>query len=349
MEQEAYDTEILWCPFPYVTEGQDFRQDTMEVIDGFEKMMEFNARYETNFRMGLVKLWLPQGEAFDKDRAHICRMGAAVDMIGYHYVHSRVLPVGNFTTTDDKDWMGVPVDVENHSERKFIANQYLSKEGYMLRDYCMRTIRQRIRKVFLEEGVVLSDWMEAKDEQLLTAPGYWKRDKFMFYDAPSGAPFNTVMLERANLRVLFGKTSSGKKTLPAITGFKFGMMNVGSATVGRLNLTKMAPQRPGVRVKEVEIPTGYQSFPELAMTRFDQERGERLNETRIVIPKDEDEAPPVRQVMSAPTTKKQVIPAPRTVTIHIPSRDIAAKKAEEEEIIRKERERIVAEREAEKR
>jgi len=40
MEHEAYNTEILWCPFPYDTEGQDFRQDCMEVIDGFEKLME---------------------------------------------------------------------------------------------------------------------------------------------------------------------------------------------------------------------------------------------------------------------------------------------------------------------
>ena len=157
MDQADYDTEILWCPYPNVIDGQDFRQDTMEVIDGFEKMMEFNARYETDFRMGLAKLWLPKGRAFDKDRAYICRMGAAVDMIGYHYVHSRVLPLGNFTTTDDKNRRGVMVDVENHSERKFVADQYLSEEGYMLTDYGMRTIRQRIRKVFLEEGVVPSD------------------------------------------------------------------------------------------------------------------------------------------------------------------------------------------------
>jgi len=100
MEQEACSTEILWCPFPYDTKDQDFRQDCMEVIDGFEKMMEFNARYDTDFKMGLAKLWLPRGQAFDKTRAYICRMGVAVDMIGYHYVHSRVLPLGNFTTTD---------------------------------------------------------------------------------------------------------------------------------------------------------------------------------------------------------------------------------------------------------
>ena len=128
----------------------------------------------------------------------------------------------------------------------------------------MRTIRQRIRKVFLKEGVVPSDWMKAKDDRLIKAPGYWKGDKFVFYDAPSGTPFSTVMMERANLRVLFSK-GSGKNTLPAITGFKFGMMNVGSATVERQNLTKMAVQRPGIRVKETVIPAGYVSFPELAM------------------------------------------------------------------------------------
>ena len=81
--------------------------------------------------------------------------------------------------------MGVSVDVENHSERKFIADQYLSEEGYMLRDYCMRTIRQKIRKVFLREGVVPRDWMEAKNEQLIKTPGYWKGDEFRFYEAPS--------------------------------------------------------------------------------------------------------------------------------------------------------------------
>jgi len=88
MEQGATGSEILWCPFPVNTENEDFRQDCMEVIDGYEKLMEFNARYDTNFRMGLAKLWLPRGKLFDKTRAHICRMGAAVDIVGYHYSQS---------------------------------------------------------------------------------------------------------------------------------------------------------------------------------------------------------------------------------------------------------------------
>jgi len=42
-------------------------------------------------------------------------------------------------------------------------------------------------------------------------------------------------------------------------------MNVGSATVEREILAKKAVPRPGVRVNEKAIPTGYKPFPELAM------------------------------------------------------------------------------------
>jgi len=79
----------------------------------------------------------------------------------------------------------------------------------------MRKIRQSIREVFLEEGVMPSDWMKATDEQLIKAPGYWKGDKFIHYETPSGAPFNTVLMERANLRVRYGENNSGKNILPA--------------------------------------------------------------------------------------------------------------------------------------
>jgi len=146
MEQEAFGGEILWCPFPYDTENEDFRQDFMEVIDRYEKLMEFNARYDTTFRMGLAKLWLPRGQKFDKTRTYICRMGAGVDMIGYFNAQKRVLAFGNFTTTNNVNRLGEPVDVENHGERKYVAEEYLDKEGYRLKDYCLRTIRRISRQ-----------------------------------------------------------------------------------------------------------------------------------------------------------------------------------------------------------
>jgi hypothetical protein len=49
----------------------------------------------------------------------------------------------------------------------------------------------------------------------------------------------------------------------------------------------------GVGVKDTMIPAGYKFFPDVAMTRFDQEKGERLNEKKNIIPQDEDSTLPV--------------------------------------------------------
>jgi len=135
MEQEATGGQFLWCPCPENAVEDDFRQDCMEVIDGFEKLEEFNARYDMSFRMGLAKLWLPLGENYDMERVYICRMSAAMDMVGYYYTQCRVLALGNFTTTTEANRMGEVVDVENHGDRKFVTVEYLDKEGYRLKDY----------------------------------------------------------------------------------------------------------------------------------------------------------------------------------------------------------------------
>jgi len=203
MEQEATGGEILWCPCPEDVEEDDFRQDCLEVIDGFEKLEEFNARYDMSFRMGLAKLWLPRGQDYDKTRVYICRMNAAMDMVGYYYAQCRVLSLGNFTTTTEANRMGVAINVENHSDRKFVAEEYLDKEGYRLKDYCLRTIRQRIRKLFLQEGVEPASWTEDKAKGLVKAPGYKKGTTFKFYDAPTGAPFKEMIRERATIRTEF--------------------------------------------------------------------------------------------------------------------------------------------------
>jgi len=143
------------------------------------------------------------------------------------------------------------------------------------------------------EGVEPDNWVENKVKGMIKAPGYKKGTVFKFYDAPTGAPFKQLMRERANIRTRFALENSKKKTLPKLGGFKFGMMNFGSATVERMDMSKMAKVPPGNGVKEELIPPGYKSFPELAMTRFDQERGEHLDVERIVIPKNVRQDVPV--------------------------------------------------------
>jgi hypothetical protein len=162
VEQDEIDAQILWCPCPRNAVEADFRQDAQEVLDGFEKLEEFNNRYSMRFSMGLAKLWLPRGEEWDVERVYICRLSTALDMIGYFYANCRVLALGNFTTTTDERSPGEVVDVENHGDRKFVAREYLDRTGYRLKDYNLRTVRQRVRKLFLTERVQPEDWLEEK-------------------------------------------------------------------------------------------------------------------------------------------------------------------------------------------
>ncbi len=92
-------------------------------------------------------------------------------MIGYYYIQCRVLALNNFTTTDDPRKGGAAVDVECHGDRMFVEEEYLESSGYKLRDYCLRTVRQRIRKLLCDEGVEPEDWSESKAAGLIRAPG----------------------------------------------------------------------------------------------------------------------------------------------------------------------------------
>jgi len=86
-------------------------------------------------------------------------------------------------------------------------------------------------------------------------------------------------------------------------------------------------------------------FPELVMIRYDQERGINLDKDWVIIPK----IAQVRQVAPVEVKKKKVM------TILVPSWELSAKKAAEEELARmkaiqeEEFSRLKAEREAEKR
>jgi hypothetical protein len=192
-------------------------------------------------------------------------------MVGYYYTQCQVLALGNFTTTTETNRMEEVIDVENHSDRKFVAEEYLDKEGYRLKDYCLQIIRQRIRKLFLQEGVEPVNWSEDKTKGLVKAPGYKKGLAFKFYDAPTGAPFKEMIREWANIRTEFSLNKDARKTLPILGGFKFGMMNFGSESVRRMDMSKMARVLPGNSVKEEMLSPNYTSFPELMMIRYDQE------------------------------------------------------------------------------
>jgi len=277
--------EILWSPCPEDATEADFRQDCLEVLDGFEKMEEFNVRYQMSFRMGIAKMWLPRGQDYERTRVYLCRLNAGLDMIGYYYAQCRVLTLGNFTTSDGHNKMGVAVDVENHNDRVFISEEYLEKDGYKLVDYCLRTIRQRIRKLFATEGVEPVNWSKDKSKGMIKAPGFKNGARYRFYDAPQGAPFKDLIKERATIRTEFSRNRSARKNLPVLGAIKFGMMNFMLNNVRQLDMSRAAKVLTGNGVKESLLPQGYKSLPDVAMIRFDQERGEQLDKEKVRIPK----------------------------------------------------------------
>ena len=171
VEMDAEGGDILWCPSTDKVECADYRQDALEVLDACEKIEEFNLVHGTKFRLGLAKVWLPVGKEFERERVYCCRLGAALDVIGFHYVQCRVLSLGVFTTTDDPQKGGEVVDVQYQGDIRFREDAYLDKSGYRLRDYCYRTVRQRIRKLLGEEGVEPKDWSESRAAGFIKAPG----------------------------------------------------------------------------------------------------------------------------------------------------------------------------------
>jgi hypothetical protein len=78
---------------------------------------------------------------------------------------------------------------------------------------------------------------------------------------------------------------AARKNLLILGGVKFGMKNFGSESVRKLDMSKMARVLPGNGVKAEILSPNYTSFPELAMIRYDQERGLNLDMDRVIIPK----------------------------------------------------------------
>ena len=91
---EADYGEILWIPCPTDYEEADYKRDSREILDCVEKVAEFNARYETRFKLGFGKMWLPMGVEYEKERVYLTNLNACLDVIGFYYQECRVLDLG---------------------------------------------------------------------------------------------------------------------------------------------------------------------------------------------------------------------------------------------------------------
>jgi len=190
-----------------------------------------------------------------------------------------------FTTTDDRQKGGEVVDVQCHGDMLFREETYLDASGYKLKDYCLRTVRQRIRKLLGDEGVEPKDWNESRAAGLIRAPGDKRGTGFRIFDAPRGSPLKSMILERARIRVEFSKDKTARKDLPQLGAMKFGMFNYTSGNVKPQDLSRTAKTTLGNGVRESILPPDYVAFPDEAMTRFQQERGLLKHREVVKVPR----------------------------------------------------------------
>ena len=156
----------------------------------------------------------------------------------------------------------------------FADVEYFEKWGFKLTDYCLRTIRQRIKKLLGDEGVEPTDWAGLVSDGLLRAPGRYTENGHVQFEPPQDAPLKNKILLRAEIRADFSLDKNARKNLPALPGLHFDMINFSAPGVGADQVSKNMRVYKGNGVKTTVLSVNMQFIPERALLRFDQERGQ---------------------------------------------------------------------------
>ena len=269
---KADNGEILWIPCPISYDKADYKRDSLELLDGVEKVSEFNARYGTHFRMGFAKMWLPMGGIYVKERVYLSNLNACIDVIGFHYAQCRVLNLGVFTTSTDKRKYKIPVDISGSENLMFADVEYFDKWGFKLIDYCYRTIRQRIKKLLGEEGVEPTNWDMLVKDRYVRAPGRYTETGRELFTPPQGAPLKKTILLRAEIRAEFSQNKDARKNLPALPAMSFNMIKFSAPEMGADEVCKNMWVYRGNGVRTNILSSNSDFIPQRALIRFDQER-----------------------------------------------------------------------------
>jgi len=268
--------DILWIPCPMNYKEADYKRDSWEILDCLEKVSEYNERYGTEFKLGFGKMWLPIGEEYVKERVYLANLSACLDVISYHYAQCRVINLGIYTTSTDRKRFNIPVGISGLDNLLFADNEYFERHGFQPTDYCLRTMRQRIKKLLGDEGVEPADWDDQVRDGRVRPPGRYTEDGRIIYDPPKGAPLKETILLRARIRADFSINKDARRILPALPGFSFEQINFSAPGVGadqvctNMHMTRMYM---GNSVMTTVLSANSEFVPELAMIRFDQENG----------------------------------------------------------------------------
>jgi len=196
-----------------------------------------------------------------------------------------VMNLGNLTTSTDVKY-SVPVGISGSENLMFADNEYFAKWGFRLTDYCLRSMRQRIKVRLGEEGVEPMNWKLMVSGGVVRAPGYYTKEGRVEYLPPDGAPFKTTILKRAEMRADLSMCKDSRKNLPVLPGLNFEMIKFSAKGMNADQVCKNIRVYRGNGVKTTVLSVNSDFIPDRALERFDQERGLGSGKT-IRIPDEE--------------------------------------------------------------
>jgi len=78
----------MYRKIPAVRQVHRGEPSSLEILDGIEKLSEFNVKFGTHFKMGFGKMWMPMGEEYVKERVYLSNLNACLDRISLYELQS---------------------------------------------------------------------------------------------------------------------------------------------------------------------------------------------------------------------------------------------------------------------
>jgi hypothetical protein len=226
---------VLWMPSHNTPQRTNFRVDTLEILDAAIKVNEYGIYHNLHIKLGLVKSWLPLGESFTREALQVECLNLAIEVLGYYYLHTRVVDLSRLTTRKSKDHHN-RVNIQGHDQEVYITTEYRFNGGYIINYHTARRAREILRQVFANYKV-LPDWELAItstelyyriEEPAITIFG----SKRNLMDPPPKENLLYITNQRAAVRVRFATLKAERTHLPKFAIFPWEEVNITSAREG---------------------------------------------------------------------------------------------------------------------
>jgi hypothetical protein len=167
--RSCVNAQILWIPSNANKEWTDFREDSMQILDAFTKMHEYNIHYWAKFEMGLGTHFYSGLASDTSANVKIERLNLSIQVLSQSIIGCRFLNLSKYTTISTKQktkqkrrselkLKTTPLNVETQQDIHTVDNKYnLAYSGWTLSNRGNRRMRESIRRTLFKHKVS-PDW-----------------------------------------------------------------------------------------------------------------------------------------------------------------------------------------------